>query len=446
MLAGALAVLAVLVFVLTPRPVARGTAIVLLTSAAGDHLAPTTVQLGANKLTVTGDAPRAPDTNTAVRLGLAAGAYPIKVGGDLVPATLSVQAGQVEPLLLAVRGGQVVQGGVYSGIGNVNLGLQELSARLTPIPDFHLVDQDGRAIDRRALLGKDTVIAAFHTTCRETCPLYTALMFQLRKAAPDVRLIEVTTDPATDTPAVLRTYRSAIGADWLFATGQPEDVTEFWAPFGVTLAAGDTHTSALALVDRFGFIRAAETGVPDVGGGLPAALDAQLNEEGRRLLAGHGEGWGAPQVIDKLRTLSASGQSESGGPATSFSLPATDGRRLSLEEFKGRPVILNFWWAGCPPCREEMPGLQRYADSHPDVALLFVDPVDGPAGARAFAESVHVHAPVMLDADGRVAAAYKVASYPTTFFLHRDGKIASRYPLALTPDSLSAHMSNLGAG
>jgi len=72
--------------------------------------------------------------------------------------------------------------------------------------------------------------------------------------------------------------------------------------------------------------------------------------------------------------------------------------------------------------------------------------VDGAAGARAFAESVHVHAPVLLDSDGRVAAAYKVASYPTTFFLHRDGTIASRYPLALTPDSLSAHMSNLGAG
>ena len=446
LLAGALGVLAVLVFVLTPRPVPRGTAIVLLTSAAGDHLAPTSVELGANKLSVAGDAPRAPDTNTAVRLGLAAGAYPIKVGGDLVPATLSVKAGQVEPLLLAVQGGQVVRGGVYPGVGDVNLGLQEVSGRLTPLPDFHLVDQDGRAIDLGALLGKDTVIAAFHTTCRETCPLYTGVMFQLRKAAPDVRLIEVTTDPGTDTPAVLRAYRSTIGADWLFATGRPEDVTRFWAPFGVTLAAGDTHTSALAVVDRFGFIRAAETGVPDVGGGLPAALDAQLNQEGHRLLSGHGEGWGAPQVIDKLRTLAASGQTETRGQATSFSLPTANGGRLSLEDFRGRPVILNFWWAGCPPCREEMPVLQRYADSHPDVTLLFVDPVDGAAGARAFAESVHVHAPLMLDADGRVAAEYKVASYPTTFFLHRDGTIASRYPLALTPDSLSAHMSNLGAG
>lgn len=445
-MAGALGVLAVLVFVLTPRPVASGTAIVLLTSSAGDHLAPTPVELGSNKVTVGGDAPRAPDTNTAVRLRLGPGTYPIKVGGNPVPATLTVQAGQVEPLLLAVHSGQVVPSGVYSGVSNVNLGLQELSGRLTPIPDFHLVDQDGRTIDRDALLGKDSVIAAFHTTCHETCPLYTALMFQLRKAAPDVRLIEVTTDPATDTPAVLSAYRSTIGADWQFATGQPDDVTKFWAPFGVTLAAGDTHTSALALVDRFGFIRAAESGVPDVGGGLPAAVEPQLNQDGRRLLAGHGDGWGAPQVLDRLRTLAAAGQIETGSPATPFTLPTADGGRLSLREFSGRPVILNFWWAGCPPCREELPVLQRYADSHQDVALLLIDPVDGAAGARAFAESVHVHAPVLLDSDGRVAAAYKVASYPTTFFLHRDGTIASRYPLALTPDSLSAHMSNLGAG
>ena len=444
--AGAVGILAVLVFVFTPRPSPAGTAIVLLSSAGGDRLAPTQVAFGDHRVTVRGHAPKAPDSSTAIRLALAPGAYPIKVGGSAIPEALTVQAGQVEPLLLAVRDGNVVSGGVYPGVGNVNLGLQELSGRLTPIPDFHLVDQDGQPIDRNSLLGRDTVIAAFHTTCHETCPLYTGVMFQLRKAAPDVRLIEVTTDPAADTPAVLSAYRSAVGADWLFATGQPDDVREFWAPFGVTLSAGDTHMSALALVDRFGFIRAAENGVPDVGGSLPAALASQLDQAGRQLLAGHGQGWGAPQVLDTLRTLARAGQTESNAPASTFNLPTADGARLSLEEFRGRPVILNFWWAGCPPCRQEMPVLQRYADSHPNVSLLLVDPVDGAQGARAFADSVHVHAPVLLDGGGRVAAAYQVASYPTTFFLHPDGTIASRYPQALTSESLAAHMSNLGAG
>lgn len=445
-MAGAAAVLAVLVFILTPRPVQPGTAIVLLSSSNGDRLAPTRVQLGTHSITVGGEAPRAPDTSTSVRLTLGAGDYSVRIDGNPILATLSVQPGQVAPLLLAVRDGHVAVGGVYSGASNVNLGLQELSGRLTAMPDFHLVDHDGRAIDRGALLGKDTVIAAFHTTCHETCPLYTGLMLQLRKSAPDVRLLEVTTDPATDTPAVLRAYRSSIGADWQFATGQPEDVTEFWAPFGLTLAAGDTHTSALVLVDRFGYIRAAETGVPDLGGKLPPALDAQLNEAGRTLLAGHGEGWGAPQVVDKLRTLAATGQPATKGQAAAFTLPTPEGGKLSLEQFRGRPVIINFWWAGCPPCREEMPVLQRYVDSHPKVALLLIDPLDGPRGARAFAESIQIRAPILLDEDGRVAAAYQVSSYPTTFFVHPDGTVASRYPSALTPESLSLHMSNLGAG
>jgi cytochrome c biogenesis protein CcmG, thiol:disulfide interchange protein DsbE len=419
---------------------------VLLASASGDSLAPVSVRLGDQASTVGGLAPRAPDSRTAARLTLSPGSYPMEIGGVRQPVTVAVQSGQVQPVLLAVRSGHVVPGGVYAGVGSVNLGLQELSGRLASLHDFHLVDQDGRALDRAALLGRDTVIAAFHTTCRESCPLFTGLLFQLRKSAPGVRLIEVTTDPATDTPAVLASYRSAIGADWTFATGEADDVTEFWAPFGVQPATGDTHTSALALVDRYGFIRAAYTGVPDLGGRLPDALQRQLNEQGRALLAGHGEGWGAPQVLDSLRSLAAAGQPPAGERAPAFSLPSLDGARMSLEELRGRPVILNFWWSGCPPCRQEMPLLQRYADAHPGVALVLVDPVDGLDAIRGFVASVHVRSPVLLDAGARMAAAYGVAAYPTTFFLRSDGTIASRYPGALTQDALTAHMTNLSAG
>lgn len=359
-------------------------------------------------------------------------------------ATVTVQSGQVAPVLLAVRDGRVVSGGIYVGVQDVNLGLQELSGRLSPLPDFQLVDQDGRALDRSSVLGRDTVIAAFHTTCHETCPLYTGLLFQLQKVAPDVRLIEVTTDPATDTPAALAAYRTAIGAGWTFATGHVDDVNAFWAPFGVSLAAGDTHTSALALVDRYGFIRAAFSGAPDVGGRLPAPLLQQLDGPGRALLAGHGQGWGAPQVVDSLRTLAAAGGTTLGSPAPALSLPALDGSTLSLDRLRGQPVIVNFWWSGCPPCRQEMPLLQGYADAHPGVRLVLVDPVDGVDGARSFVASLHVHAPVLLDDGGRAAAAYGVAAYPTTFFVRPDGTVASRYPGALTSDLLSAHMSNLG--
>jgi cytochrome oxidase Cu insertion factor (SCO1/SenC/PrrC family) len=440
-------VLAALVLVLMPRPVHPGTVAVVLASSGGDRLDPVRVELagpGGTAVTLAGQAPGAPDSRTAARLSLPPGAYRVRVGGAAVPAALTLRPDATEVVLLAVRQGRVVAGGTYVGVQNVNLGLQELSGRLTPLVDFHLLDQDGRALDRNALLGRDTVIAAFHTTCHETCPLYTALLLQLRRSAPDVRLVEVTTDPGTDTPAALAAYRSAIGADWTFATGRADDLTEFWSPFGVTLATGDTHTSALALVDRYGFIRAAYTGVPDVGGRLPAALDQQLDPAGRRLLAGHGEGWGAPQVVDSLRTLAAAARTSIGGQAPAFTLDASDGRRVALEQFRGRPVILNFWWAGCPPCRQELPLLQRYADAHPGTSLLLVDPVDGVDAARSFAESVHVRATVLLDSSGRVAATYHVAAYPTTFFLGADGGVVSAYPGQLDQAILDAHISNLG--
>jgi thiol-disulfide isomerase/thioredoxin len=106
-------------------------------------------------------------------------------------------------------------------------------------------------------------------------------------------------------------------------------------------------------------------------------------------------------------------------------------------------VIVNFWWSGCPPCREEMPLLQRYADAHPDVRLVLIDPVDGVDAARAFVAALRVHAPVLLDGDGRVAAAYGVAAYPTSFFVRQDGTVGSRYPGALTAEALDSHLSNL---
>jgi cytochrome oxidase Cu insertion factor (SCO1/SenC/PrrC family) len=307
-------------------------------------------------------------------------------------------------------------------------------------------DQDGQPLDRSALLGRDTVIAAFHTTCHETCPLYTGLLFQIRRSSPGVRLVEVTTDPATDVPATLATYRSAIGADWTFATGQADDLAEFWGPLGVSLATGDTHSSGLVLVDRHGYIRAGFTGVPDVGGRLPGQLDGQLDAAGQSLLAGHGEGWGAPQIVDSLRTLAAAGRSFEGQRPPVFSLTSLEGQRLSLEEYAGRPVVVNFWWSGCPPCRQEMPLLQRTADSHGNVAVLLVDPVDGAGTARGFTSSVHVRAPVLLDDGGRVAAAFGVAYYPTTVFVRPDGTIASQYIGALTADALNAHLSTLAGG
>jgi cytochrome oxidase Cu insertion factor (SCO1/SenC/PrrC family) len=443
----AVAIGAALVILVRPaRPPAAGTAVLVLSSEAGEELRPTNVVIGSHRLALSGRVPKSPEVRTAARLPLDAGSYQLQVDGLSLPEKLVVRSDQVQPVLMAVVGGRVSSGGVYSGTQNLNLGLSELGGQLTRLPGFHLTDQAGGPLTADSLLGRDTVIAAFHTTCRETCPLYTGLLFQLRKSAPQVRLVEVTTDPATDTPEALAAYRSRIGSDWTLATGTPADIAEFWAPFGVSISAGDSHTSALALVDSHGYIRAGFTGVPDVAGQLPSTLEAQLSPAGRKLLSGHGDGWGAPAVLEGLRTISlASAAQTAGGQAPDFSLRSLDGRTVSLDQFRGRPLILNFWYAGCPPCQQEMPLLQRTADRNPGVTVLLVNYRDSADAARAFAAARRVKTPVLLDEDGRAAAAYRVAGFPTTVFVRPDGTEQARHPGPLTEGVLAANVADLSA-
>src|SRR5260370_25987316 len=149
------------------------------------------------------------------------------------------------------------------------------------MPSFSLVDQRGAPIDNTSISGRDVVVAAFHTSCHETCPLYRALFVQLAKhLPPSVMLLEVTTDPNVDTPPELSNYAKQIGASWTFGTGTFAQLEGFWKPFDVELASGDSHTSTLVLVDRHGFIRLVYRGVPKVGSDIPGQLVTAVRRRG----------------------------------------------------------------------------------------------------------------------------------------------------------------------
>src|SRR2546430_8512358 len=170
---------------------------------------------------VSGSIPPAPDQHQLLALAFPVGGYDhIRLRGDVERVSVTVKAGQVEPLLLGIEAGNLIPGAVYAGNDEVNLGLGELAGKFVAMPGFDLVDQSSRAFDSSSTAGKDVVIAAFHTTCHETCPLYTALFFQLAKKIPaTVTLAEVTTDPDVDTPSVLLDYWKRTCATWEFPPG-----------------------------------------------------------------------------------------------------------------------------------------------------------------------------------------------------------------------------------
>src|SRR2546430_2950409 len=146
---------------------------------------------------ISGNVPPAPDQHQLLVLAFPVGRYDhIRLRGDVERVSVTVTAGQVEPLLLGIESGNLIPGAVYAGNDEVNLGLGELAGKFVPMPGFDLIDHANRAFNSSTTAGKDVVIAAFHTTCRETCPLYTALFLQLAKRVPPtVTLAEVTTDP-----------------------------------------------------------------------------------------------------------------------------------------------------------------------------------------------------------------------------------------------------------
>ncbi|MGB9722676.1 MAG: peroxiredoxin family protein [Chloroflexia bacterium] len=128
-----------------------------------------------------------------------------------------------------------------------------------------------------------------------------------------------------------------------------------------------------------------------------------------------------------LLGCSTAGAARRGQEAPDFALPALTGETLRLSDFRGRPVLVNFWNSWCPPCRTEMPELQRVHEALGDrVVILAVNllyPEDRPEDVRAFAQEQGLTFPILLDSDGRVTVDYRVASLPTSFFIDGRGKI-----------------------
>ena len=120
-----------------------------------------------------------------------------------------------------------------------------------------------------------------------------------------------------------------------------------------------------------------------------------------------------------------------GKPAPGFTLVSTDGRKVSLADFKGRPVVVNFWATYCGPCKLEMPWLQQFADQYRPQGLVVLgldqDPDMGPAEVEHVARRLGVTYPLLMpDAHDQTSQAYGGVDYtPETFYIDKTGKITA---------------------
>jgi cytochrome c biogenesis protein CcmG/thiol:disulfide interchange protein DsbE len=117
----------------------------------------------------------------------------------------------------------------------------------------------------------------------------------------------------------------------------------------------------------------------------------------------------------------------------------------SVEAYRGKVVVLNFWASWCPPCRDEMPVLQQ---AHERIAarggtVLGVDVQDGAEAALAFTRSRGITFPSLRDRDGDYARGFAISGYPETFVLDRAGRVAAARRGPVTSRWLDEHVTPL---
>ena len=139
-------------------------------------------------------------------------------------------------------------------------------------------------------------------------------------------------------------------------------------------------------------------------------------------------------------------QTENAVAAIPFTLKDHYGKPHTLDDYKGKIVFLNFWATWCPPCRAEMPDIQKLYERSPregkdavivlGVAAPKLGSEKDEAGIKAFMDKNGYTYPVLMDKEGKLFEAYSIRAIPTTYLIDRRGNVIGRVQGALSAENL----------
>lgn len=138
-----------------------------------------------------------------------------------------------------------------------------------------------------------------------------------------------------------------------------------------------------------------------------------------------------------------------GDSAPNFTLTTLDGEEVTLADYQGKKVVLNFWATWCPPCKAEMPHMQNYYEDMAEkenVEILAVNLTSGDSGVdkvQAFQEDYGLTFPIPLDEEGIVGGTYSILTIPTTYMIDTTGTIQNKIVGPMDEQMLTDLVSNL---
>ena len=114
-------------------------------------------------------------------------------------------------------------------------------------------------------------------------------------------------------------------------------------------------------------------------------------------------------------------------PAPDFVLKDIHGQSVNLAQFKGKPILLNFWATWCGPCREELPSMQRMHEASKNnggfhIIAISVDRFNMKKVSQ-YAENLNLTFPILVDPERKIRNAYFIRGLPTSYLIDSDGKL-----------------------
>jgi thiol-disulfide isomerase/thioredoxin len=131
--------------------------------------------------------------------------------------------------------------------------------------------------------------------------------------------------------------------------------------------------------------------------------------------------------------------------AIDFKLKDLNGKEVSLSDYKGKKVFLNFWASWCPPCKAEMPEMEKlYQETKDsDLVILAVNLSEDKSTVQNFIKNNKYTFSVLLDSDNAAAMKYQVVSIPTSYFIDKEGNVVAKHIGSMTLENMKSYIDNI---
>lgn len=156
--------------------------------------------------------------------------------------------------------------------------------------------------------------------------------------------------------------------------------------------------------------------VYDLTSSTSSSTSEDNNEEGKEFNVAEGKGSDSNTTKVGL---------EVGKKAPDFQLTTLNDKKISLSNLKGEKVMINFWATWCPPCRAEMPDMEKFYQNK-DITILAINLTSTESGlgdVRDFVKEFDLSFPILLDNQNNIATSYQIRPIPTTYMVNSNGVI-----------------------